>query len=590
VSDISGVPQVWVLDAHGGWPERVTAIEDPVQAVAWSPRGDWLGFQFAPGGGMNAQIGVVRPDGTGLRVLTDRGPAGNRVTGWMPDGSALLIASNRRRVDVIDALLLDPESADLRLVAEGRPNCTLCHVSRDGRLGLLQRDHNRTNNDVYLLDLKNGNEKLLTSHEGFGTFGQPQFACDGRRVFILSNAESEYHGLDCVELKDDGQVSELKPLLARDDAELEIFELSPDGKTALLVWNVAGKSEADVIDIDTLVVETALDLPGEVLMPRNGVSWSGDSRRLALAVTGSKTPLDIWTFDQQLPSLTQVTRSAHAGVVLTELAEPELIQFRAHDGLPLSGWAYRAPDRPGPARVVLSFHGGPEGQARPNFNALYQSLTQLGISVFAPNVRGSSGFGKSFVNLDNGELRFDAIRDISACVNAAVDAKLGTPGHIGIAGGSYGGYMTMAGLAWYPNLFAAGANLFGIVNFATFFTHTERWMAEISKLTYGDPEAQAELLRDLSPLTHIDNVVAPTLVLHGANDTNVPVVEAEQVIDALRSRGISCEYVLYPDEGHGFVKEANRIDSNTAIARWFQHYLSCPHASHSAGSGSSPLP
>jgi dipeptidyl aminopeptidase/acylaminoacyl peptidase len=252
---------------------------------------------------------------------------------------------------------------------------------------------------------------------------------------------------------------------------------------------------------------------------------------------------------------------------------PELVTFPAHDGLELSGWLYRPRDvgRPGP--LVLSFHGGPEAQERPVFNSTYQALLAQGIAVLAPNVRGSSGFGKTFVNLDNGALRFDGIRDIKACAAYAIASGVADPRRLGIMGGSYGGYMTMAGLTEYPELFAAGANLFGVVNFETFFAQTEPWMAAISRTKYGDPETERDLLRRLSPIHRIDGVVAPVIVLHGANDTNVPVVEAEQVVDSLRRRGVLAEYVLFPDEGHGFLKIANRITATVAVVRWFVQHL-----------------
>ena len=193
--------------------------------------------------------------------------------------------------------------------------------------------------------------------------------------------------------------------------------------------------------------------------------------------------------------------------------------------------------------------------------------------MFAPNVRGSSGFGKKFVNLDNGALRFDGIQDIKASVDHVVRTGVADPRRIGIMGGSYGGYMVMAGLTQYPELFAAGADLFGVVNFETFFKHTEPWMAAISTIEYGDPATQADLLRRLSPIYQVDRVVAPTIVLHGANDTNVPVVEAEQVVDSLKRRGVPVEYVLFPDEGHGWRKTPNRIRSAVAITQWFGRYL-----------------
>jgi dipeptidyl aminopeptidase/acylaminoacyl peptidase len=222
---------------------------------------------------------------------------------------------------------------------------------------------------------------------------------------------------------------------------------------------------------------------------------------------------------------------------------------------------------------VIDFHGGPEGQARPGLNSTYQALLARGIGVLAPNVRGSTGFGKRFVNLDNGALRANAVRDIESCVAYLTASRIADPKRVGIMGGSYGGYMVMAGLADYPASFAAGVDLFGVVNFATFFANTEPWMAAISTVEYGDPATEAELLHRLSPLHRVDRVTAPTLVLHGANDTNVPVVEAEQVVASLKRRGVPVEYVLFPDEGHGWRKTANRVRSTVEIVRWFERYL-----------------
>jgi dipeptidyl aminopeptidase/acylaminoacyl peptidase len=247
--------------------------------------------------------------------------------------------------------------------------------------------------------------------------------------------------------------------------------------------------------------------------------------------------------------------------------------YLAHDGLELSGWLYLPDGFKSPGPMVLSFHGGPESQERPRFRATYQALLSRGIAVFAPNVRGSSGFGKTFVNLDNGELRFDGIRDIAATVKFVTEVGLADPDRIGIMGGSYGGYMVMAGITEYPEMFAAGANLFGIVNFETFFAQTEPWMAAISTIEYGDPVTQADLLARLSPIHRIDRIVTPTIVLHGANDTNVPVVEAEQVVDNLKARNIPVRYVLFKDEGHGWRKIQNRVKSNVEIVTWFEQYL-----------------
>jgi dipeptidyl aminopeptidase/acylaminoacyl peptidase len=359
-------------------------------------------------------------------------------------------------------------------------------------------------------------------------------------------------------------------LAERADAELEGFALTEDGKTAALVWNAGGKGELALFDIPSGRSTPGPALPAEVI---GGAEFSRDGRVLTLVLSGATRPADIWVLDLPSGRLTQVTHSPHPGVDLDALVRPELARFTAADGLALSGWLYRPPGVAGPAPFVLSFHGGPEGQERPIFRSDYQALLARGIGVFAPNVRGSSGFGKRFVNLDNGALRVGSVRDIKAAADYLVEKKIADPRRLGIMGGSYGGYMVMAGLTEYPDLFAAGADLFGVVNFETFFAHTEPWMAAISTSEYGDPKTELQMLRDLSPIHKVDRVKAPTIVLHGANDTNVPVVEAEQVVESLKRRGVPVEYVLFPDEGHGFRKTPNRIRSTVSIVRWFEDHL-----------------
>jgi dipeptidyl aminopeptidase/acylaminoacyl peptidase len=373
-----------------------------------------------------------------------------------------------------------------------------------------------------------------------------------------------------VRIDPSGRPSPIEIVARRDDAELQEFAIDDAGRTGALAWNVAGRTELAFLDLASGRVTAGPALPSEIA---GGLDWSKDGARIALTCSGATAPADVWVLERATGRLRQVTRSPHAGVTLTTLVRPTLVRFPAADGLELSGWLYRPAGTTGAGPIVLSFHGGPEGQERPAFRSDYQALLSRGIAVLAPNVRGSSGFGKRFVNLDNGALRKDGVRDIEACLDYVVKSGVADPKRIGIMGGSYGGYMVMAGLTEYPGRFAAGANLYGVVNFATFFAHTEAWMAAISKVEYGDPDRDADLLHDLSPIHKVDRVTAPTIVLHGANDTNVPVVEAEQVVESLKRRGVPVDYVLFPDEGHGFRKTPNRIRSTVAIVRWFEKYL-----------------
>jgi dipeptidyl aminopeptidase/acylaminoacyl peptidase len=569
ISDLSGVPQVWIVPSAGGWPRAVTLGNDPVGGVTWSPNSDWLAVSLLPGGGLNSQIYVVRPDGTGLRRLTEGGKENNWLGDWTDDGRFLTVASNRRRAATMDAYLLDPATGAMDMVAELEGVGGIQGVSRDGRRAIVGRLRSRGDNNVYLLDLTTRKETLLTPHDPPGQF-YGEIAPDGATVYLSSNKDRDLAAFARVRIAPDGSPGPIEVIAERPDAELDGFKLSHSGDEATLVWNVAGRNEMDFIDLRSGRTRPGPALPAELL---GGVTYSRDDQRLAVTAYGSAAPVDVWLLDRATGSFRPLTTSSHAGVDLSRLLKPELVRYRAHDGLELSGWLYRPASVRGPAPFVLSFHGGPEGQERPSFRSDYQALLAQGIGVFAPNVRGSSGFGKRFVNLDNGERRFAGVRDIKSSADYLVQQGIADPARLGITGGSYGGYMTMAGVTEFPDLFKAGVNLFGIVNFATFFAQSEPWMAAISTVEYGDPATQADLLERLSPIHKLDRIKAALMVQHGANDTNVPVVEAEQIVQALENRGVPVEYVLFPDEGHGWRKVPNRVRSITGMVAFFRKHL-----------------
>lgn len=572
VSDSGALPELYTMPADGGKAERVTALSDPVNGVQWSPDGAWLAFIVAPGGGMNRQVHLVRPDGKEARRITDGGKENNWLGLWSRDSKVLTVSSNRRDAAAIDSYFFDPAAQKLDLIIKNPGMGHFIDVTRDHKMALLSRMVNRGNNDVYLVDAEKKSETRLTPHEGPGTFWG-YFSKDGKAVYLASNKDRDTIAFAKIKLGAGNKPGPIEVVVGRDDAELASFALDDQGTKAALLWNVAGQSELAFVDLATGKSTPGPKLPRELA---SGIEYSRDGKRLVMVMSGPAAPTDIWLFDVATGTFKQVTQSPHEGVVLDELVRPELVRFTAPDGVQLSGWLYRPREAKGASPFVLSYHGGPEGQEVPVFRSDYQALLAMGIGVFAPNIRGSSGFGKKFVNLDNGALRVNAVKDIRACVDYLVSKGIGDAKRLGIMGGSYGGYMVMAGVTEYPELFAAGANLYGIVNFATFFKHTEPWMAAISKIEYGDPDKEGEMLRSLSPLHKLDKVSAAVIVLHGKNDTNVPVVEAEQVVQTLKNRGVPVEYVLFQDEGHGFQKAENRIRSTVSLSRWFEKYLKAP--------------
>ncbi|HVS16455.1 MAG TPA: S9 family peptidase [Thermoanaerobaculia bacterium] len=592
VSDLSGVPQVWTVPSGGGWPVQVTALEDTVSAVDWSPSGEWLAVAAAPGGGMNQQAYLVSPDGVTVRRITPGGAETNWLGAWSGDGAWLGLSSNRAGPASMNGYLYETAADATVQVVENQGIGTFADLDREGRRALLSRVAGRGSNDLFLIPLRpegdvpsrsegddlrpqHGEERaeiLLTPHEGPGSFAG-RFGRDATTVYLLSDDGRDLTAFGRVRVAD-GAPSAFELLRERADAELESFAISPNEDRAALVWNVAGRSELEMLDLrsgESSTVDLSVDLIGGLEFARNG-------RLLALVGRGATSPSNVYVLNLATGLGRQITDAPHPGVELATLVRPELVRYPSHDGLELSGWLYRPPGVAEPAPYVLSFHGGPEGQERPSLRSDYQALISQGIGVFAPNIRGSSGFGKRFVNLDNRELRFDANRDIAASAKWLAAQGIADRARLGIMGGSYGGYAVMVAVTEFPDLFAAGVNLFGMVNFETFFAHTEPWMAAISGTEYGDPETEVELLRRLSPIHKLDEVETPLLVQHGANDTNVPVVEAEQVVENLERRGVPVEYVLFEDEGHGFRKAKNRITSTVATVEWFVERLKRRHA------------
>jgi dipeptidyl aminopeptidase/acylaminoacyl peptidase len=570
VSSASGIPQVWVMDLAGGQPVQLTDLADPVQSVHWSPAGDWLAYDVAPGGGLNVQVYVMKPDGSGVKRLTAGGQENNQLTGWTRDGRYIRAASAARSPSQFDPMLLDPATGAAKTVVEGRGMNSVTSVSPDGRYAVVYRLVSRGDNNLHLVDLATGKETLLTPHEGTGNFGWGEFSPDGRRIYVNYNGGRDMLAFGMIELDAQGRPSPIKLIAERPNAEAEGATLSFDGRRAALFWNMAGRTELDFLDTATGRVSRGPALPVDTA---GGARFSKDGRLLAFSGSGAAKPGDVYTVEVPSGKIVQRTRSAHDGVDLASLVRPTLITYKAHDGLPLSGWLYRAKGANGPGPVVFDYHGGPEGQSRPGMNSTVQSLLAAGISVFQPNVRGSSGFGKRFMSLDNGAKRVDGVRDIKATTDHMVAAGIADPKRLGIMGGSYGGYMVMAGVTEYPDMFAAGANLFGVVNFDTFFKNTQPWMAAISTVEYGDPVKEADMLKALSPIHKLDRIRTPLMVLHGANDTNVPLIEAEQIVADLKRRSVPVEYILFPDEGHGWRKLPNRVKSTTEIVRFFEQRL-----------------
>ncbi|WP_330261948.1 prolyl oligopeptidase family serine peptidase [Streptomyces sp. NBC_00539] len=651
ICDRAGVPQLWSGSARGGEAHVLDADPDPVTEVSWSPDGRWIAYTSAPGGGEHTRVLVVRPDGTGRRVLAGAEPGAAAHLGcWTRDGAALAVTVAQPSADAgahsgaghlpedaspgpadgttgaawterdghatllgpphraepgpyanglphlvpappaatadgaasggLAAYLLDPDGtrAPVLLFSEaGAASLRVCDVGAEGRFVLLRRGP-RGRREALLLDAASGRTTFrLPVADGDPWIGR--LSADSRTLWLRSDADREFAALLRARLDGAGALQDLSVAAERHETALDLLSLPEHGGWALLAWNVHGASELETVGLPTADPDDGLGphhrsvLPHEVVTRMAPVGRGG----LFAALSGSRRRPGIWDLTSDFAPVRTgwSARDEDAAPPGRPPVSPVPLRCRARDGLMLGGWYYRAPERdPGrPAPCVIHLHGGPEEQERPVFNPLYHELLTRGMDVFAPDVRGSSGWGRSFVDADLGTGRFAAIDDVADCAAHVVTHGYADPLRLAVMGRSYGGYLTMASLVWHPDLFRTGVAVCGMSDLATFFAGTEPWIAQSAAAKYGHPERDRDLLRDLSPMSRIDQLRAPVLAVHGEHDTNVPPTESEQFVRAARERGVPAELLTLRNEGHEFLRADNRRLYRRAAADWLEQHL-----------------
>ncbi|PZS28458.1 MAG: S9 family peptidase [Pseudonocardiales bacterium] len=568
VSDRDGTPRLWLIPlAQPGPPRRLDTGEDYVRMVAWSPDGEWLCLTTALGGGERTLVRALHPDGSDARVVAGT-PAGvASISCWQPGGHIVGLAES----SVTDPTTLNTYAVDIcsgrrRYLASG-PAARVCAFSHDGRYAVVRLGA-RGVRRLLLIDTRAGSSADLLGADA--TVADACFARDDRMIYLHTDADREFAALLALPRVAAGYPESAALVAARDGIELEGFALEPTGRAVVAVWNVEGHSELELVELAGGQRRALPAPPAEVV---TGCAFTQDGGSLMLAVESSTEPPHVLRYPLPPAEPVRLAPALAPPWPPDAPTAPELHRWRARDGLKLSGWLYRPAGALGPVPTLVWLHGGPEAQERPTFNPLYQALLSCGVAVFAPNVRGSSGFGRRFVDADVHRRRFAAIDDVADVAGYLVDAGLTDPTAIGCAGRSYGGYLTVAAMVRYPTLFQVGVDVCGITDFETFFAHAEPWIAAAAVSRYGDPQRDAALLRELSPIHRVGQLSAPLLVVHGAQDTNVPTIQAEQLVAALRARGASPDYLVLPDEGHEILGAPSRAVYLREVVRWLIKHL-----------------
>ncbi|KHO19594.1 S9 family peptidase [Mycolicibacterium setense] len=560
-------------------------VAGPVTKVIHSADGHWLACQVAPEGGTRTQIWVVTtdPDDRDARRI-DRWPADTA------EGTAELISWDGTQVAAIltgedgvgSSCLIDPATGDT-LVLDRRSGgrlvdawagAALVRVGPRGyqdlimlwgrtEIALLPADPGSVTDAGVILDdhaprrLRSGLSGETTLYHPASNYG-PGSTEGYVRALIRSDNGAAYARLLEVTVTADGVSYHV--VAERPGYDLDEFVVSDDLSTVALLWNIDGCSELQILQHVDETLSVPIPLPGPMA---SELSISAGGSMVALTVQGPSLPRTVELVDPRSLEWERVDREPSRGPLT---AAPTLERITARDGLELTAWLYR-PQRE-TVGAVMFLHGGPEGQARPEYNEIFPALVDAGFAVLMPNVRGSGGFGRSFVHADDKELRFAAIDDVADCAQYLVDRGIAAPDRLACSGWSYGGYLTQAALAFHPELFVAGISICGMSDLNTFYRTTEPWIAAASYPEYGHPVADHDLLERLSPLPRAEAVIAPLLLVHGGNDTNVPPDESRQMFEALEALGRTVELLIFDDDGHEIAKRENRAVLVDAAARW----------------------
>ncbi len=564
LTDITGTPQVWAVDIAGGWPDQLTFFQEKVWTLNTSPADDRLICTRDIGGNERYQLFLVSGDGATVRRLTRDDGAIHHFGAWSPDGKRIAYASNARTGIHFDVYVHTVDLDEATMVYHSEGNFRALAWSPQGTQLILSHEVSSAHQPLCLLDLASSNVRPLTPEDRPVRNRQVRWASDGH-VYLLADHDRDVVGLARLDVAT-GQLT----YLTDHPWDVESLALSPHARILAYTVNAGGYASLCLHNLSTHRSDHVTDLPlGVVSEP----VFSSDGKQVAVSVQSPRHNPNVWIVDVDNLACRQLTRSSLAGIPPDSLVEPELIEYHTFDDRTIPAFLYRPPDAQPPLPVILYVHGGPASQARPDFDPRFQYFLSQGYAILAPNVRGSSGYGKLYMAMDDVERRMDSVADVKHTVDWLCASGVADPNRIAIYGRSYGGFMVLAAITAYPDVWAAAIDVVGIANWITFLENTGPWRRAHREKEYGSLERDRAFLESISPIHRVDRIQTPLLVIHGANDPRVPVTEADQIVNHLRERDHPVEYLRYQDEGHKISKLGNRIDSFTKMGDFLARYL-----------------
>ena len=567
-----GGPRVYEMDIVTGEQRQRTFGEERIWSIKGHPQTGGILFCMDQGGNEHEQIYLLEKGGEAPRALTDQPDARHFLGGLSPDGKTLSYACNARTPETFDIWICDMETGEKRMVLENHDHYNWPAddaLSPNGRYLLYNKLLGESDNALWMLDLISGKPVRVPGDDRISAEVHPTWRHDSSGFFLVTDRDSEYPYVACYDI-----ASGVMEKRFAFNWEVDLIALSADDRYLAMTLNEDGFLALHIFDLQSGTEANVPQPPRGVVSGYGVLSWSPRGHKLLFTLTSGKRPENVWLLDMDADSLRPLTYSEMNGLTADGLCEPRLMHFKSFDGLEVPFWLYvpagkEAKDLP----VVVEIHGGPEGQETASFTPFIQYLVGEGIAVAAPNVRGSTGYGKTYTHLDDVEKRLDSVKDIGSLVEYLVREGIADKDRMAVTGMSYGGFMTLSCATRLPDLWCCAIDTVGMYNLETFLENTAEYRRAHRESEYGSLAHHRHILREVSPIAKIDDIQAPLMVIQGRNDPRVPVEEAEQVVGTLREKGHVVEYLCYDDEGHGIGKLKNQLDCYPKMAEFLKKYM-----------------
>lgn len=573
-SDASGVLNAWTIPVAGGAGTQIThSTTNAIQALRWYPKDDRFLYQSDQGGNELTHIYVQYPDGT-TKDVTPGAKLKAGFSGWAHDDESFFVTTNERDKRYFDLYEVNPENLGRTLVYQNDSGLNVAAISRDKRWIALHKVNGEHDSDLYLYDRETKETKHLTAHTGAVQWGAEEFSADGKSLYVTTNDGHEFSYLAAMDL-----ATRKLTVVEKPDWDVLSATLSKSGRYLVVRVNADARTDLRILDVSA--GNKRVELPKLPAGEIDAATIADDDRRIAFYLNGSRAPSNLYVCDVGGSDARQLTQNLSPKIDPEALVEAEVVRFKSYDGVEVPGILYKPHQASSSNKrpALVNVHGGPGGQTRVGYSALTQYLVNHGYTVYSINNRGSSGYGKTFYKLDD---RKHGAADLDDCVaSKKMLAATGwvDPDRIGIMGGSYGGYMVLAALAFRPEEFDIGVDIFGVSNWLRTLQEIPSWWESQRKAMFeelGDPVADEAALRAKSPLFHAQNIRRPLIVLQGKNDPRVQQIESDEIVAAVKKNNVPVEYIVFADEGHGFRNKKNQLAGYKAILDFCDKYLAAP--------------